>query len=148
MRILEFLQENIPKMRSKIRLIFHTKSKGKIIGHYILHNSCFSCDWTPMKNCHSGPVEKKQLLLYENVASWKVTLRANNFGDPVYGRVIPLWMKWNPSFHDDYYLTIFLYENLPFWKGTLRAYNFGAPVYKGVVPHECNKIHPSTITTV
>ena len=43
-------------------------------------------------------------------------------------------MKWNPSFCNDYYLTIYHCKNFLYLNTEFEAYNFGVPVYKGVIP--------------
>ena len=65
-------------------------------------------------------------------------LQANNFQVSGYKWVIPPYMKWNPSFHNDYFLASLrsnysAVQNFAFWKGGLQADNFAVSGYKWVI---------------
>ena len=75
---------------------------------------------------------RKLLSNYTTVKSstfWKVSFKPYNFRVPVYKGVIHPWMKWKPSLHDEYYLTIdhsinFLYLKSEFAKHPTLGFPF------------------------
>ena len=70
----------------------------------------------------------------KNFASRKWLSKDSTSGFSFIKGPIPLWVKWKPSFHEDYCLTKMQYGHFAFWKRTLQGSNFGVTVYKGIIP--------------
>ena len=102
-------------------------------------------DWN---ESHHFTMTTVKLYYCKNFNFLKTEFEWYNFGVAVYKGVIPPWMKWNPSFHDDYYLTIYHYKNFHYLKSEFAKHTtLWFPFIKGSSPYEWYEIHPFTMTT-